>query len=75
MFINACLGSNSLSVFDDQEDDKSRARKRTRSRAAYEDFLMSPGKSPFRDRSRSISSNGGRSRFAYLLLLNALKTI
>ncbi|KAI1731076.1 PWWP domain-containing protein [Ditylenchus destructor] len=63
--MNACLGSNPL--FDEHSDDEKpiprKSRRRTRSRL-LEDFMASPSKSPRleRDRSRSISTIGGRSR-------------
>jgi hypothetical protein len=65
------LTSNSL-FSDEQHSDEEAThllprptkRRRTRSRM-LEDFMLSPGKSPTtRDRSRSISTTGGRSRLA-----------
>lgn len=51
------LLSNGLSVFEDSDDEKSRSRKRTRSKI-FDDFLISPSKR--RDRSISLSSTSGK---------------
>ncbi|KAH7699448.1 PWWP domain-containing protein [Aphelenchoides avenae] len=66
LFSNVSL-SGYLSPFEAGEhtfsgDEKSRSRKRTRSSKLLDEFLLSPGKSPRRDRSGSLSSAGCRSR-------------
>lgn len=55
--MNDYLLSNGMSVFEDSDDEKTRNRKRTQSKI-FDDFLISPSKR--RDRSISLSSNGGK---------------